>query len=349
MVMKFRPVLLFIIASLVPLTLAEVPSHRLAFTSILSDRSANQNLGNRRMAIASQTTVEDNERGANNQQVVSTETKTTKSLKRLLCVRHGISVANEYMSQPGNEWGDPTFKDDPTLVDARLSPSGQIRTSQDLPNQLVNEDGLWSILQEIELVLISPLTRCLETYTYGVEPILKKCFDDEQFYETRIPVLAIPLLRERVYTASDTGRPSSVLEKEFPTVNFEECKKLVKNQDGPNDEEGEHHKWWYHGSNDDDEEEEEWRPHGDGQWYAAPGEPEDVFDLRIKELDEWLSQRHETNILMVTHWGVLRHLTSGTEWNNGEAKLLEWEYCSHSKSRRVSHLVSSTTVPTQED
>jgi len=142
-------------------------------------------------------------------------------------------------------------------------------------------------------------------------------------FQERVPVLAIPLLRERVYTASDTGRPSSILEKEFPSVNFEECKR-------------QHDHWWYnHQGNESDY--EEWRPYGDGQWYAVPGEPEVIFDARIKELDEWLSQRKETNILMVTHWGVLRHLTSGTDWQNAEAKLLEWNYCSHSKIRTVFH------------
>jgi broad specificity phosphatase PhoE len=246
------------------------------------------------------------------------------------------------MSQPGNEWGDTTFKDDPRLVDARLSETGITRTKQDLRDQLLHQQDLQSMLHDgkgIELILISPLTRCLETYTYGVEPVLKECFDDDNFYD-RIPVLATPLLRERVYTASDTGRPSSILEKEFPNINFEECKK--KRQQYEDEQEGEEkesddHKWWYHG-NSDGRQEEEWRPYGEGQWYAVPGEPECVFDERIKLLDEWLSRRKETNILMVTHWGVLRHLTSGTEWKNAEAKLLEWEYCSKSKSRRVSDL-----------
>ena len=226
------------------------------------------------------------------------------------------------MSRPGNQWGEATFRDDPTLIDARLSKAGKERTRKELPHQLRHQANLQSFIKEqrVELVLISPLTRCLQTYVFGVEPVLKECIPG---FESKIPVLAIPLLRERVYTASDTGRPTSILQKEFPSVDFEACAE-------------QHDKWWYQGPADGGEY-REWRPHEGGQWYAVPGEPEEVFDHRIKDLDEWLSQRPEKNILIVCHWGVLSHLTSGTGWENAEAKLLQWTYCSKSKTRTISH------------
>jgi broad specificity phosphatase PhoE len=136
--------------------------------------------------------------------------------------------------------------------------------------------------------------------------------------------MAVPLLRERVYTASDTGRPWSILEQEFPSIDFDECKRQHDNNRDC---------WWY--THDDDNSYQEWRPHGEGQWYAVPGEPEAVFDARIQQLDEWLAQRKETKILIVSHWGVFRHMTKGTEWKNAEAKLLEWEYC-HVQKKRLS-------------
>jgi broad specificity phosphatase PhoE len=232
--------------------------------------------------------------------------------KRLLCVRHGISVANELMSQPGNEWGDATFRDDGTLIDAPLSEAGRQKTRLNLPRQLQTEFA--DFLDEVELVIISPLTRCLQTFDYGVrEELLLK-------HQKKIPILATPLLRERVYTASDTGRPASILAKEFPYVDFSEI---------PPGE------WWYDKAYPKSQ---EWRPHLDGQRYAAPGEPQEVFEKRMEELDEWIWNRKERNILMVAHWGVLRHLTSGTEWENAEARMLQWSFCPIRNGTIVAHL-----------
>jgi broad specificity phosphatase PhoE len=58
---------------------------------------------------------------------------------------------------------------------------------------------------------------------------------------------------------------------------------------------------------------EEWRPHGEGQYYACPGEPEDVFEERMQQLLEWLRQRPEQCIVLVTHWGVLHYLVEADE------------------------------------
>jgi hypothetical protein len=38
--------------------------------------------------------------------------------KEILMIRHGRSLGNDLMSKPGNEWGAPTFRDDPSLIDA---------------------------------------------------------------------------------------------------------------------------------------------------------------------------------------------------------------------------------------
>lgn len=284
--------------------------------------------------------------------------------KRLLCVRHGISVANERMALPGNGWGDATFRDDPALVDSPLSPSGWETTAASLRQQAATKStdatatsgspaGLREFLRDCRrfppLVLVSPLTRCLQTYQHGVGPVLAEVLaealaaaDEEEEGATAPPppvVLAVPLLRERVYTASDTGRPVSVLRREFPSVDFDEC----LGGGGGGVGEGERQRggtattngdcWWYSpdsaappdgviGASHPDE----WRPHGDGQWYAVPGEPEAVFQRRMADLDEFLAGRDETDIVLVTHWGVLRHLSGGEEFANAEARLLEWTY-----------------------
>ncbi len=236
-------------------------------------------------------------------------------VKRLLCIRHGISVANEWMSQSGNQWGDPNFRDE-GKPDSPLSERGRQKTKEFLERQF-RQSKLLETLEDVELILVSPLTRCLETFHDGVEPILMETMEKD------IPIIALPLLRERVYTASDTGRIASVLSCEFPSVDFSECPR-----DDP---------WWYirgeeFNSND------EWRPHGENQWYAVPGEPEDVFDERMKELDEWIGNRPEKTILIVTHWGVLRHLTNGIQFLNAEARILEHSFCPVKRTSVVAHL-----------
>jgi broad specificity phosphatase PhoE len=243
-----------------------------------------------------------------------------------------------------------TFRDDPNLIDAPLSYRGKQHTIEYLQQQLTpsspqrNDISPASkLLQEIELIVVSPLTRCLETYQYGIEPILTQTktrttgngdigSNSSSGRSFLPPVLAHPLIRERVYTSSDTGRPISILQQEFPHVNFEECRAL--NND----------RWWYTGDSDTDDSRlqhsqqhyEEWRPHGQGQWYAVPGEPLHVLERRLDEFDMWLSQRPEQNILIVAHWGVLKHLSSeGTEWTNAEAKVLQWTYCTCTNTRHV--------------
>jgi broad specificity phosphatase PhoE len=88
--------------------------------------------------------------------------------KRLLCIRHAKSVANEFMAQPGNTWGEATFSDDANLRDAPLSETGIQQCVDNLHPQL--QDEYADFLEQVELVICSPLTRCLETFTKGVEP-----------------------------------------------------------------------------------------------------------------------------------------------------------------------------------
>jgi broad specificity phosphatase PhoE len=233
--------------------------------------------------------------------------------KRLLCIRHAKSVANEFMAQPGNTWGEATFSDDANLRDAPLSETGIQQCVDSLHFQL--KDEFVEFLEQVELVVCSPLTRCLETFTKGVEPKLRQYHGDKK----KIPLLAVPYLTERIYTASDTGSHISDLQTKFPSVDFSEC---------PNG-------WWY---SQEYPESEEWRPYGQGQWYAVPGEPSAHFEERMLILDQWIRNRPERNILLVAHWGVLRHLTSGTEWENAQGKLLEWKYHPSSGESVVSHI-----------
>jgi broad specificity phosphatase PhoE len=216
-------------------------------------------------------------------------------------IRHATSAANEFMKQPGNEWGAATFRDDPSLTDAGLSDAGRTQVEQVLRPR-VRDYFRQHNTPDDWLILVSPLTRCLQTWQYGIRPVLSELFP------TLPQTIVLPLLRERLYTASDTGRVRSVLQQDFA-----DCTELDWSHvpEKP---------WWYTSSN----QRNEWRPHGQGQYYAVPGEPLSVFTKRLEELDEWLLEQNcgAKHVLMVTHWGVVRHFTDQEVENCG---LCSWE------------------------
>jgi len=62
---------------------------------------------------------------------------------------------------------------------------------------------------------------------------------------------------------------------------------------------------------------QEWRPHSEHQWYGVPGEPQEMFDKRMKRLEEWILSRKEQSILLVAHWGgAIRYLSGGYQTKN---------------------------------
>lgn len=254
-----------------------------------------------------------------NKELTTTIATTTRtSTKRLILVRHGTSVANEYMNRPGNQWGDATFHDDGTMQDARLSHRGE-QQANSMMSQLLQDQGQPSsscILQNVELVVVSPLTRAIQTMELGIRPFLSKTCTATA---TATPIiLAHPDMTERVYTSSDTGRPVRVLQEEFPNIDFG---LLSPQQD----------QWWYTGDSlvANNEQYEEWRPFGQGQYYAVPGEPESVFQQRVKRFQKWLADRPEHTIVLVTHWAILKEWT-GDEFYNGECRIIEWNYVQES-------------------
>ena len=94
--------------------------------------------------------------------------------------------------------------------------------------------------------------------------------------------------------SSDVGVTRDVLQQRHPLWDFSA---IVDNEP-----------WWYT-ANDSYV---EWRPSGE---YACPGEPTEDFRTRILALKTWIEQRPETNIALVTHWGVARGLTGQSLYN----------------------------------
>ena len=243
--------------------------------------------------------------------------------KRLILIRHGCTYANEYLAQPGLQWGDATFRDIPQLRDSPLSPRG-IRQAMSLreviernSNSFQQQMGVRLDLQDIDLVVVSPLSRTLQTFELSLLPMLQKMNHNA---EKKVPIVALPLARERLYMISDMGITTGELKVKFPWADF----------DSEFLTEADHTTWWYTPTssieNDDDmwSNYVEWRPHGQGQQYLVPGEPDVEFAARMQALYNWLGSRSEQNIVLVCHWGTLEYLT-GYDFDNCEVKIVNYD------------------------
>jgi len=188
---------------------------------------------------------------------------------------------NEYLSIPGSRWGDPQFTDvfkDPKDIakyrDSPLSDRG-IRQAESLSSRLQKEDS--NILEDIQLIAVSPLTRALQTMEIALYP---------NMWPGKVPIIALPQASERVYLISDFGTSAKQLKKQYPIVDFDS--EIPKEKSDS---------WWV--SDYSSNNYKEWRPSNDGQSYAEPGEIESAFNERMMSLYDWLAQRPESTIALI--------------------------------------------------
>jgi len=231
---------------------------------------------------------------------------------------------NEYLSKPGCKWGDANFTDvfptstldnssDETndislYLDTPLSNRG-IKQANELSQriQLGKDNDEPDVIKDIDLIIVSPLTRALQTMELGLLPHIAA---DAK----KVPIVALPLAAERLYLISDVGKPTSELSERFPYVDFESEFSNNNNQD---------YHWWYTFDNDatvQNTEYVEWRPINEGQTYACKGEPSRRFHRRMVSLYDWLDARTESTIALVTHWGVIQWLI-GQDFQNCEMRI----------------------------
>jgi broad specificity phosphatase PhoE len=213
--------------------------------------------------------------------------------KKVVFLRHGCTFMNEYLGR--SSFGSPYFTDVfeanelPKYRDSPLSPLG-IKQAEKLARSQP------SFLRDTDLIVTSPLTRALQTLRIGLGPHLN---DD-------MPIVALPEASERLYLISDVGRPVFELNQservDFGTV--------------PHDE------WWYKPHHKKSY--VEWRPSGQGQRYAVPGEPQHAFDERMTRLWEWIDKRPEQKIALVSHWGVIDWFCD-FDFDNCQWRELEWD------------------------
>jgi len=250
-----------------------------------------------------------NGKGACNRKVALKMTRNgNNDGKRIVLIRHGCTHMNEYLSKPGTRWGEPTFEDDWRFRDTTLSPLGVKQAKQLYEKFSPNPNGrdeLHTLLtQEVDLVVVSPLKRALQTVEIGL-------FSHVRNSIVKTPIIATPYASERVYLCSDIGSHVQELRQTYPFVDFQSGFHPINHPP---------HEWWWTPMLD---EAPEWRPYGQGQKYVNVGEPEHAFHSRMQKLYDWLHSRQEQTIVLVCHWGVLEYLT-GHDFHNCEVKIMQF-------------------------
>lgn len=241
--------------------------------------------------------------------------------KKLILIRHGCTHMNEYLESHGSRWGDPYFTDvfdDSKLLlykDSMLSQKG-IDQAKKLHDYFHCEGR--HLLENVELIAVSPLKRTLQTLEIAITPHLTKANDG-----IKPKMIALPLASERLYLVSDIGSDLHHLRQSYPFVDFSTEFKCFGDEwwfrvkDERNDTLKNRHEFSYMHVDDY----KEWRPSEENQVYFCHGEPENAFSDRMRELLNWLENREEHVIMLICHWGVLAHLT-GKEFANCEVQTI---------------------------
>jgi len=124
--------------------------------------------------------------------------------KTIYCIRHGLSLHNVLY----HKYGIKTFYN-PDYVDTPLLPEGQ--------NQANKLSQSWTDIQNIELVIVSPLKRTLETAI-------------RIFNGINVPIIALEMCREYPLGLHTCNKRSNKEELEllYPHINFDD---LLSNKD----------------------------------------------------------------------------------------------------------------------
>lgn len=173
-------------------------------------------------------------------------------------------------------------------IDARLTDLGkeQCRSLAD-----TIQKGERPYLYEAELVVTSPLTRCIQTTLLSLEPVLQK--------NSNLPVVANELVRETVNYNCDRRRTVAEISKDHPVVDFSHI-------------ETDHDHIW-----------QQYEDRlGDYHTHGAHRESAELHVVadRARRFFDWLSERPETHVVVCSHAAFLRCL-----WNFGHPSHAPWQ------------------------
>lgn len=170
-------------------------------------------------------------------------------IKQIYLLRHAQSLYNAAFEKDGK---------DPMIFDAGLSTYG-LDQAKKLGDQLSD------ILPKIELIITSPLRRALET-TLGLK--------------SQVPIIVSSLPREQLEASCDIGTPTSLLQKQFPTLSFDHLEEI----------------WWY--TNLQNQSYDDHREMFKKQRYV---EPLELVQERVFQFREWLKKQSQDYILVIGH------------------------------------------------
>ena len=159
--------------------------------------------------------------------------------KEIYLIRHAQSEANAAL-----DLDNPTF-----YYDAKITFQGKEQALK-AQKKLKNID--------FDLMLCSPLTRTLQTFSLIFPNPISN-------------TIVLPLVREHLDHSCDVGRQPSILQKEFPHLNFDEVKEFWWNNYIPIDEK------------------------------AINYESIEDLDKRVLKFKSWINKRSEKRIALVSH------------------------------------------------
>lgn len=211
--------------------------------------------------------------------------------KKVHFIRHAEGYHNVATKENGSNdcllRGKGTLAKDHPLYDSRLTQKG-IQQSVDLKNYLANRPSGNRSFTAFDLVVVSPLTRTCETafHIFGTprEPgkpaFLSKGTAPVGTPEEQAGINVPPprfLVREECrerwgHYVCDGRRSIEEISAEFPNFDFSEVR------------------------------------HNEDEWYSDERESDDHCCERAVKFLEWLNQRPEKCIAVVTHSSFLRHL-----------------------------------------
>jgi len=213
-----------------------------------------------------------------------------RTLKIVSFIRHGQSEANHLCDIQGNAKGCW----DPHITELGVSQA----------KKRAEELAKTPELYDFELIVVSPMTRTLET-----------CVNALVDYIGKVPIIAQPLVAEQLTECDDIGKPPKVIKElwsEYP-IDFG----LLPDKPEV---------WWYPGpkaviSNPENETMESQQK----VYLSEEGEWEEPWELvleRAHKFENWLRERTEQHICVVSHGGFIEALV-GTTLGNAEQAILE--------------------------
>lgn len=192
--------------------------------------------------------------------------ESTKTIKIVHFIRHAEGTHN--VEKKYNSLSN---------LDARLTKLGE-KQCENLAEEL--QESSKSMLENVDLVVTSPLTRCVQTALQCFPTLLSSSS------EKTVPCVALECIRETVNYNCDRRRSTSELMKEFPNVNFDD---LVNEENDPI-----------------------WKAYEERlmgtEHYNEHRESAEIYKVaeRGRLFFSWLAKRNEKEIIVSTHSAFLR-------------------------------------------